>query len=145
MQTVFSSWLAWALLSAVFAAFTAICAKVGVEGVNPDFATFLRTVVIVGVLAVIVTATRQWQPLGALSPKTSLFLVLSALGTGGSWLCYFRAMKLGDAARVAPVDKLSVVLVAIIAVIFLGEKLTAAGWLGVVLVTIGTVLIAVGA
>jgi transporter family protein len=142
MQTLFSSWLFWALLSAVFAALTAIFAKIGVTDINADFATFLRTLVIVGVVAMIVTATHQWQPMSALTPKTSIFLVLSALGTGGSWLCYFRAMKMGDAAKVAPVDKLSVVLVAIVATIFLGEKLTVTGWLGVVLVMIGTVLIA---
>jgi transporter family protein len=145
MQTILAPWLFWALLSAAFAALTAIFAKVGVSDINADFATFLRTIVIVGVLAVIVTATHQWQPVSTLSRRTSLFLVLSALGTGGSWWCYFRAMKLGDAAKVAPVDKLSVVLIAIVATIFLGEKLTAAGWIGVVLVTLGTVLIAIGA
>lgn len=145
MHSVFSSWLIWALLSAVFAALTAIFAKVGVSDINADFATFLRTIVIVGVLAMIVTATRQWQPLNTLTPRSSLFLLLSALGTGGSWWCYFRAMKLGDASKVAPVDKLSVVLVAIVATIFLGEKLSTIGWLGVVFVTLGTVLIAVGA
>jgi transporter family protein len=144
MQTILAPWLFWALLSAVFAALTAIFAKIGVSDINADFATFLRTIVIVGVLAAIVTATRQWQPISALTPKASLFLVLSAVGTGGSWWCYFRAMKLGDAAKVAPVDKLSVVLVAVIAAVFLGEKLTVTGWIGVMMVTLGTVLIAMG-
>jgi transporter family protein len=142
MQAMSSSWIFWALLSAGFAALTAICAKVGVENINPDFATLLRTVVIVGVLTAIVSATHQWQPFGTISSRTYAFLVLSALGTGGSWLCYFRAMKLGEAARVAPVDKLSVVLVAVLAALFLGEKLSVLNWLGVGLVGLGVLLIA---
>ena len=143
MQAASSSWVFWALLSASFAALTAICAKLGVETINPDFATMLRTVVIVGVLAAIVSATHQWQPLGTISPRAYGFLVLSALGTGGSWLCYFRAMKLGEAARVAPVDKLSVLFVAVLAALFLGEKLSALNWLGVGLVGLGALLVAV--
>lgn len=142
MRSLAQSWQLWALLSAGFAALTAIFAKVGVEHVNSDLATFIRTLVIVAVLAVIVAATGQWQPPGSISGRTYLFLGLSGLATGGSWLCYFRALQLGDAARVAPVDKLSVVLVALFGVLFLGESLSALGWLGVVLIGAGAVLIA---
>jgi len=136
------SWQFWALLSAAFAALTAIFAKIGIEAVNSDFATFIRTIVIVGVLGSILLVTGQWQPLGSISRKTSLFLVLSGLVTGGSWLCYFRALKLGDAARVAPLDKLSVVLVAVFGVMFLGERLAAPNWLGIALIAAGAVLVA---
>jgi transporter family protein len=139
---VFASWLTWALLSAAFAALTAIFAKVGVENVNSDFATLIRTFVILGVLGVLVAATRQWQSPGSVSARTYLFLVLSGLATGASWLCYFRALKLGDAARVAPIDKLSVVLVAVFGVLFLGEKLAGANWFGVLLIAAGTLLVA---
>ncbi len=136
------SWQFWALLSAAFAALTAIFAKIGIEAVNSDFATFIRTIVIVGVLGSILLVTGQWQPLGSISRKTYLFLVLSGLATGGSWLCYFRALKLGDAARVAPLDKLSVVLVAVFGVMFLGERLAAPNWLGIALIAAGAVLVA---
>jgi transporter family protein len=136
------SWQLWALLSAGFAALTAIFAKVGVEHVNSDLATFIRTLVIVAVLAAILAATGQWQPPSSISSRTWLFLTLSGLATGGSWLCYFRALQLGDTARVAPVDKLSVILVAVFGVLFLGESLSAVNWLGVLLVGAGAVLIA---
>ncbi|HMO28464.1 EamA family transporter [Enterovirga sp.] len=142
MNSPFSSWQAWALLSASFAALTAIFAKLGVENVNSDFATFIRTCVILLALGAILTATGQWQPFGTVSGKTYLFLVLSGLATGASWICYFRALKLGDAARVAPIDKLSVVLVAIFGVAFLGEKLSTPNWLGVLLIAAGTLLVA---
>jgi bacterial/archaeal transporter family protein len=135
-------WLLWALLSAAFAALTAVFAKVGVEGIASDFATLLRTVVILAVLALIVAATGQWQPLGTVSPRTLLFLALSGLATGASWLCYFRALQAGDVARVAPVDKLSVVLVAFFSVAFLGERLSGPNWLGIAFVAAGTVLVA---
>ena len=102
MRGFFDSWQAWAALSAVFAALTAIFAKVGVAEVNSDFATLFRTLVILAVLAAIVAATGQWQPLSTVSGRSLLFLVLSGLATGASWLCYFRALKLGDASRVAP-------------------------------------------
>ncbi|WP_048427046.1 EamA family transporter [Methylobacterium currus] len=136
------SWQFWALLSAVCAALTAIFAKIGIEAVNSDFATLIRTIVIVGVLGSILLATGQWQSLGSISRKTYLFLVLSGLATGGSWLCYFRALKLGDAARVAPLDKLSVVLVAVFGVVFLGERMAAPNWLGIALIAAGAVLVA---
>lgn len=136
------AWQFWALLSAAFAALTAIFAKVGVEGVGSDFATMVRTAVVLCLLIGIVLATGQWQPPGAVPVKSYLFLVLSGLGTGASWLCYFRAPKLGEAARVAPVDKLSVVMVAVFAALFLGERLSAHGWLGVALIAAGAVLVA---
>ena len=138
----FSSWQLWAVLSAVFAALTAIFAKIGIEYINSDFATFIRTIVILVTLGFILAATGQFQAPGSVSGRTYLFLVLSGLATGGSWICYFRALKIGQAAQVAPVDKLSVVLVAIFGVIFLGERLTAPNWLGVALIATGAVLVA---
>lgn len=136
------SWLFWALLSAAFAALTAIFAKVGIENINSDYATLIRTIIIVFVLAAILAGTGQLRAPTDIAPKTWLFLTLSALATGASWLCYFRALKLGQAAQVAPVDKLSVVLVAIFGVVFLGEKLAPANWLGVALIAAGAVLVA---
>jgi len=137
------SWQFWAVLSAVFAALTAIFAKVGVENVSSDLATFIRTIVVVCVLGLIVYATRQFQNPAEISGRTYLFLLLSGLGTGASWLCYFRALKLGNAAQVAPIDKLSVVLVAIFGVVFLGERLSGVNWLGVALVAAGAILVAI--
>src|ERR1700692_4318148 len=128
--SAFSSWQFWAVLSAVFAALTAIFAKVGVENVNSDLATFIRTIIVVCVLAAIVFATRQFQNPGEIAGRPFLFLLLPGLGTGASWLCYFRALKLGNAAQVAPIDKLSVVLVAVFGVYFLGERLSTLNWLG---------------
>ncbi len=142
MKDLMHAWQFWALLSAVFAAMTAILAKVGVSGVGSDFATLLRTVVVLGALALIVIATGQWQPLGQVPARSYVFLALSGLATGASWLCYFRALKIGDAARVAPVDKLSVVLVAVFGAVILGERLAALNWLGVVLIAAGAVLVA---
>ncbi len=142
MKSVLLSWQFWALLSAAFAALTAIFAKVGIEQINSDLATFIRTIVIVVVLGAILVGTQQWQPLTSIPGKTYLFLVLSGLATGASWLCYFRALKLGDAARVAPLDKLSVVLVAVFGVLFLGEELALPNWLGIALIAAGTVLVA---
>ena len=142
MKSLLASWQLWALLSAVFASLTAIFAKVGVENVNSDFATFIRTLVIVLVLAGILGATQQWQPLSSISGKTYLFLLLSGLATGASWLCYFRDLKLGDAARVAPSDTLSVVLVAVFGVLFLGERLSGVNWLGVALIAAGALFVA---
>jgi transporter family protein len=136
------SWLFWALGSAAFAALTAIFGKVGVANINADLATLIRTVVILATLAGIVAATGQWQAPGEISSRTWLFLVLSGLATGASWLCYFRALKLGDAARVAPIDKLSVVLVALFGVVFLGERLSGLNWLGVALIAAGALLVA---
>ena len=106
-ETILGSWVLWALLSAAFAALTAIFVKVGVETIDSDLATFIRTIVIVAVLAGILAARGLFQSPAGISARTYLFLTLSGLGTGASWLCYFRALQLGDAARVAPVDKLS--------------------------------------
>jgi transporter family protein len=142
MKSLLASWQVWALLSASFAALTAIFAKIGVENVNSDFATFVRTIVILLALGGILAATGQFQAPGSVSGRTYLFLVLSGLATGASWLCYFRALKLGDAARVAPIDKLSVVLVAIFAVVFLGERLSGPNWLGILFIGAGAVLVA---
>ena len=140
--SAFSSWQVWAVLSAVFAALTAICAKVGVENINSDLATFIRTIVVVCILGLIVLGTRQFQNPAEISGRSYLFLLLSGLGTGASWLCYFRALKLGNAAQVAPIDKLSVVLVAVFGVVFLGERLSALNWLGILLVMAGALLVA---
>jgi transporter family protein len=137
-----SSWQRWALLSAAFAALTAIFAKLGVENVGSDFATFVRTIVVLMALAALLAATGGWQAPGSVSGRSYLFLVLSGLATGASWLCYFRALKLGDAARVAPIDKLSVVLVALFGAAFLGERLSGPNWLGVALIAAGAVLVA---
>lgn len=142
MRSILGTWQLWAMLSACFAALTAIFAKVGVEGVGSDFATFIRTLVILAVVALLLLATGQWQSPASVSGRTYLFLALSGAATGASWLCYFRALKLGDAARVAPIDKLSVVLVAIFGVLLLGEKLSAPNWLGVGLIGLGAVLVA---
>ena len=141
-SNVFSSWHLWAVFSAIFAALTAIFAKVGVENVNSDLATFIRTIVVLISLALIVYATGQFQNPSTISPRTYLFLLLSGLGTGASWLCYFRALKLGNAGQVAPVDKMSVVLVAIFGALFLGEKLSLLNWAGVALIALGAVLVA---
>ncbi|MDB5648359.1 EamA family transporter [Methylobacterium sp.] len=142
LGTLLQSWRFWALLSAGFAALTAILAKVGVTGVNPDVATFVRTVVILALTGAILFASGQAPGLGTLSARSTGFLVASGLATGASWLCYFRALALGDAARVAPLDKLSVVLVAILGVTLLGETLTLPNWIGVALIAAGAVLVA---
>ena len=142
MNAAFSSWQLWALLAAAFAAMTAIFAKVGIEHIGSDFATLIRTAIILTVLGAIIAATGQYQPLRDIAPRTWLFLTLSGLATGASWLCYFRALKLGNASQVAPVDKLSVVLVAVFGAVFLGERLSAINWLGVVLIAAGAMLVA---
>ncbi|NEU14412.1 EamA family transporter [Methylobacterium sp. BTF04] len=142
MRSLLGSWQLCALLSAAFAALTAIFAKVGIENLNSDFATFIRTIVILCAPGAILVGTGQWQPVGSVSARTYLFLVLSGLATGGSWIYYFRALKLGEASRVAPVDKLSVDLVAIFGVVFLGERLSLPNWLGVVFIAAGAVLVA---
>ncbi len=135
-------WIFWALLSAVFAALTAVFAKVGIENINSDLATLLRTVVVLFVLGGILLMRGLFQPLSSTSGRTYLFLTLSGLATGASWVCYFRALQLGDAARVAPVDKLSVILVAIFGATFLGEHLALHNWAGVTLIAAGVVLVA---
>ncbi len=136
-----STWVLWALLSACFAALTAVFAKVGIEHVAPDVATLVRTVVILIVLTAIVLSTGEIRAVANASTRTYIFLILSGLATGASWLCYFRALSLGDASRVAPLDKLSVVLVAVFGVAFLGEKLSAVNWAGIALIGTGAWLV----
>lgn len=136
-----NDWLAWALLSAVFAAATAILAKAGLAGIDPDFATLFRTAVVLAVLGVLVGATGRWQNPAAVPGRALLFLTLSGLATGASWICYFRALQAGEASKVAPVDKLSVVLVAIFAVLFLGERPAPKDWAGIGLVGAGVLLL----
>lgn len=135
-------WLFWALASAVFAALTAIFAKVGLQGVDSDFATFIRTLVIVAALMLFLSYSGKWQNPATLSAKNWGFLVLSGLATGASWLAYFKALQLGEASKVAPVDKLSLVLVAVMAVVFLKERPSAQEWLGIALVAAGVLLLA---
>lgn len=137
-----NSWQLWAALSATFAALTAIFAKVGVDGVSSDFATFYRTIIVAIALAVLLLATGQFELPRNATAGTYLFLTLSGLATGASWLCYFRALKMGNASQVAPVDKLSVVLVAVFAAVFLGEKLNAVNWIGVAMIGTGAILVA---
>jgi transporter family protein len=137
-----SSWLAWALLSAMFAALTAIFAKIGVTDIDSDLATLIRTVVVLVSLALILFATGKFTLQGPISTRSWIFLLLSGLGTGASWLCYFRALKFGPATLVAPIDKLSVVLVALFSVVFLGERPSLNGWIGIALIAAGAVLIA---
>ena len=137
-----ASWQVWALLSAVFAALTAIFAKVGVADINPDAATLIRTAVVLVALTLVVAGTHELPSLVGAPTRTYAFLVLSGLATGASWWCYFRALHIGDAARVAPLDKLSVVLVALFGVAFLGERLSLVNWLGVAMVAAGATLVA---
>jgi len=141
-MTPTNSWFTWAVLSAVFAALTAIFAKIGIQGVNSDLATLVRTVVVVFVLAAVVWATDAWSNPLLLPTKTWLFLVLSALATGASWVCYFRALQIGEASKVAPVDKFSLVLVAVFAFAFLGERPSTREWLGIALVSAGVLVLA---
>ena len=130
-------WALWALASAVFAALTAIFAKIGIDGIDSNFATFIRTLVIVAALILFLTYTKKWQSLETLSAKNWLFLILSGLATGASWLAYFKALQIGKASQVAPIDKFSLVLVVVFAVIFLGERPNIKEWLGIVLIASG--------
>ncbi|HSU33986.1 MAG TPA: EamA family transporter [Bryobacteraceae bacterium] len=136
------SWLTWSLLSAVFAAATAILAKLGVADVDSNFATAIRTSVVVVFTWLIAYGTSKPGGFQVHSNKTWLFLVLSGLATGLSWLCYFRALQLGPASRVAPIDKLSVALVIVFGILFLGEKLTIGKGLGGLLIVAGAIFIA---
>lgn len=135
-----TSWVFWALLSACFAALTAVLAKAGLQQVNPDFATFIRTGFILVFLSIFLTVMQQWENPAGLHRRTWVLLLLSGLATGASWLCYFRALKIGNAYQVAPVDKLSVVLVAVFAFAFLGERPAGRDWLGIALITAGVVV-----
>jgi bacterial/archaeal transporter family protein len=135
------NWLVWALLSAAFAAATAILAKIGLEGIDSDYATLVRTAVIIVVLGALVYGTGKWQSPSTVPRRALLFLALSGLATGASWVCYFRALKVGEASRVAPIDKLSVVLVALFAVLILGERPSPRDWLGIACVGVGVLLL----
>jgi len=137
-----TGWFYWALLSAAFAALTAIFAKIGIQGVDSDLATLVRTAIIVLVLAAFVGLTGKWSNPLTLSSKTWTFLGLSALATGASWVCYFRALQVGDASKVAPVDKLSLVLVALFAFAFLGERPSLREWSGIAMVAAGVLVLA---
>jgi len=136
-----NSWIYWALLSAVFAALTAIFAKIGIQGVDSDLATLVRTAIIIVVLSAFVWFTGKWASPFALPAKTWLFLTLSALATGASWVCYFRALQIGDASKVAPIDKLSLVLVALFAFAFLGERPILREWVGIAMVAGGVLVL----
>jgi transporter family protein len=136
------NWLTWSLLSALFAALTAILAKIGVSGVDSNLATAVRTSVVLVFAWSVALATGPASAVFGLSKRTWLFLTLSGIATGLSWLCYFRALQLGDASKVAPIDKLSVVLVLIFAALFLGESLTAKTALGGTLIAAGAIVLA---
>ena len=142
MKSFFHAWQFWAALSAGFAALTAIFGKIGVQEINSDFATLIRTMIILCVVAAIVLASGAWQPLASVGRRTYVFLLLSGLATGASWLCYYRALKLGPASGVAPIDKMSVLLVALFAVLFLGERLELRNWVGIVLIALGAIAVA---
>jgi len=137
-----TGWFFWAALSATFAALTAIFAKIGIQGVDSDLATLIRTLIIVVVLSTFVWFTGKWSNPLSLSPRTWLFLGLSGLATGASWVCYFRALQIGDASKVAPVDKFSLVLVAVFAFAFLGERPSLREWSGIGLVATGVLVLA---
>lgn len=136
----FDTYVLWAMLSAAFAALTAIFAKIGIRDIDSDMASLIRTAIILVVLALFVVCLGKWQSPWQLPGKTWLFLSLSALATGASWVCYFRALQIGKASQVAPIDKLSVVLVAIFAFAFLGERPSGQEWLGIALVAAGVVI-----
>ena len=136
-------WLIFALLSAVFAALTSILAKVGIEGVNSNLATAIRTVVVVIMAWGMVFLTHAQNGISEISRKSWLFLILSGLATGGSWLCYYRALQLGEAPKVVPIDKLSVVITLVLAFVFLHEQFTAKSLIGCVLIGVGTLLMVI--
>lgn len=137
-----TSWFYWALLSAVFAALTAIFAKLGIQGVDSDLATLVRTAIVMIALSAFVLLAGKWSNPFTLSSRTWIFLTLSGLATGASWVCYFRALQIGDASKVAPVDKLSLVLVALFAFTFLGERPSLREWTGIAMVAAGVLVLA---
>lgn len=132
-------WFVFALLSAVFAALTSVLAKVGIEGVNSNLATALRTCVVLAMAWLMVFITHAQSGIGSIGRKSWVFLILSGLATGASWLCYYKAIQMGSVSKVAPIDKLSVVITLILAVIFLHEDFTVKSAIGAVLITAGTV------
>ncbi len=142
-MTTINGWFFWAALSAGFAALTAIFAKVGIKGVDSDLATLVRTIIITFVLSGFIWFTGKWNNPFLMSAKTWTFLGLSGLATGASWVCYFRALQIGDASKVAPVDKFSLVLVVIFAFAFLGERPSVREWAGIALIAIGVLVLAI--
>lgn len=140
---VIDMWAIFALLSAVFAALTSILAKVGIEGVNSNLATALRTMVVVVMAWLMVFVTHAQSGISEISKKSWLFLILSGLATGGSWLCYYKALQLGEASKVAPIDKMSVVITLILAFLFLHEEFTAKSLLGCILISAGTLIMVI--
>jgi transporter family protein len=137
-----TDWRVYALGSAVFAAFTAIFGKIGVTTLNSNMATFIRTIVILLVTASILSLRKDWRPLGSIDTRSYIFLILSGLATGASWLCYYRALQLGPASKVAPVDKLSVALAIVMAIVFLGEQANWKTLCGGALIVAGSVVLA---
>ena len=130
----------FALLSAVFAALTSILAKIGIDGVNSNLATAIRTIVVVVMAWVMVFLTNTQNGISDISRKSWIFLILSGLATGASWLCYYKALQMGDASKVVPIDKLSVVITLVLAVIFLHEEFTAKSLIGCVMIAAGTII-----
>ena len=134
-------WIVFALLSAVFAALTSILAKIGIDGVNSNLATAIRTVVVVAMAWGMVFLTHTQKGLSDISHKSWLFLILSGLATGASWLCYYKALQMGDASKVVPIDKLSVVITLIFAFVFLHEEFTVKSFIGCIMIGIGTLVL----
>lgn len=136
-----TSWIFWATLSAIFAALMTILAKLGLKGIDPDFAQLIRTAVVLPTLAALVLFTGKWQSIADWNARTWTYLVLSGLATGASWLCYFRALNIGKASEVAALDKFSFVLVAIFAALLLQERLSPTAWCGLAVMTVGLVIV----
>lgn len=136
-------WFVFALLSAVFAALTSVLAKVGINGVNSNLATALRTCVVLAMAWLMVFITHAQNGIGSIGRKSWVFLILSGLATGASWLCYYKAIQMGSVSKVAPIDKLSVVITLILAVVFLHEDFTAKSAIGAALITAGTILMVI--
>jgi transporter family protein len=133
-------WILFAILSAIFAALTSILAKIGIEGVNSNLATAIRTVVVVVMAWLMVFITHGQTGLSEISKKSWIFLILSGLATGASWLCYYRALQTGEASKVVPIDKMSLVITLVLAVVFLNEKFTAKSLIGCIMITVGTLV-----
>ena len=136
-----SSWIFWAVLSAIFAALTTLFAKVGIQGVDSDLATLIRTAIVLILLTLFVYFTGKWANPFNLSKYNWLFLALSGFATGASWVCFYRALQIGEASKVLVIDKFSIVIVAILALVFLGEKPLFKHWLGIALVACGLIVI----
>ncbi len=141
-MVVSSGWFFWALLSAIFAALTAIFAKVGIQNIDSDLATLIRTAIIFLLLSLYVWGMGKWSNPLTLTSRTWFFLGLSGLATGASWLCYFKALQIGEASQVAPIDKFSIVLVVIFACLFLGERPSPREWIGIGLIASGVLTLA---